>query len=242
MIQSSLKKSSLTLRANLGLDAEGITINSNNIEQYVKDNDLGTTLSSLLVFGKGEITNTAFKMPDEKFYKVRPEVIDTLSNALIDSTKGMGTIDLSKLSVEITKDSSGASQLTVISGNNRGKSVPMTTKVTTSAGTFNEDIGNTALEAVLRAPDSKLGDTPAILEGYAGTYWTSYTKYGLGTTRYAFESQMGSGRLGLSYEKWSRLLYKPDSLFFNGESINWKGSKTLTGKGLFDRWFINVKK
>ncbi|MFA5724604.1 MAG: hypothetical protein WC979_10200, partial [Candidatus Pacearchaeota archaeon] len=243
MIQESLQKSSLTLKTNLGLDVEGIKIDSKNIGQYVKDNNLGITLGNLLAAGKSTTTDVSLNI-EGKLYSLKPEVVETLSNALIksaqgESGEGMGVIDLSKLSVEITNTKSG-SMLTLVSGNVRGKSMPITTTITTSAGTFNEDIGKTALEAVLRAPDTNLGIAPiSVAKGWA----IRDSQYGFLLTKYSFESQMGSGRFGLTSQKWAKMMYLPDEIFFKGVDKGLGiGKPVYTGKGLFDKWFNPIVK
>lgn len=232
MIESSMGKNSIALRANFRLDAEGVTINSGNFEQFIRDNNLGEMLTNSLALGESKILDTPF-LVNGVFYKTNPAVFDTITNALIESGKSIPTIDLSKFSVEISRDSSGASQLTIISGNNGGKSYPLIASINGA----NEDLGNTAFEVALRAPDASLGDIPKYkiyglnADGYLTLLpkkWYKYSgnQYGLGFTRYAFESQMGSGRFGISYEKWSRMMFTPDTEFFKGKN------------GIFNRWII----
>ncbi|VVB78447.1 Uncharacterised protein [uncultured archaeon] len=230
-------KSEMTLRADVIVPLDGVSINGPESADFI-DKNVGPAVIRGLFPEEG--------VPIEGVNRViMPEVADALKSALVKSAGSIDYIELNKIAVELQNDpTTNTVSLVFISGDKKGTAVPLDQKFGDSTQTLGKDL----LEASLRAPDPTKGKIDQYTAysmssdsgWFNGKYWTGKPEqYSGPQIRYLFESNLGSGRNGMSSDKWIRMVSEGDGAFFKGTPAGriYGSAKN----GFLDNYFIKVK-
>jgi hypothetical protein len=235
-IEGSLK-SDTTLRADIIIPLKGVSVNGEQAAELVDK------ITPAVI--KGFFPQEGIPI-EGKNLEIKMEVVDSLKAALVKSSKSIDYIELDKISVELQNNpSTNIVSLVLVSGNKKGTAVPLDQIF----GDSTQSLGRDLLEASLRLPDNTKGSIEQFSYGYlSSTYSRALSdpgksqKYSGSQLRYMFESNLGTGRSGLT-SKWNNMVYKGDDLFFNGYEPGYVKSYIYSpSNGFLKNYFNTVTK